>query len=1231
MSTVEVLAPLRIETRFVPPAEAGDQWTLRLRVYPDEFSIRRTPPPPTPDELNRLTDAVNKMSGVPALAESDAFASFASAVGAARAHRLWRRHVVADGGGLTVDRTGEADHVPFAVHGPAGLPDQLEVWLIHADGTREFGTTLMLDVAAIGSDLDLAQFNDEPTLAAGDLPKTWWLSHARAVEVGLAADLSIGPIPPVLDALVVVGIGETDAADLVDAHNAAGRMAALKPGTPTNTVAGEPTTDFGDHADTLYPLLHVDASAQMATETVLKALTGRVPADALPILGGDLNFSMPGALAVQGFWPVLWGRTLRDVTGAGAREVALARWAGYYLAVEGPRPAFRVGEQPYGLLPVSAFGAWVDEAGDLDAVTEERIRAWALPWRTGAAAAARAAHSQSADKDIAGYLDVLGLHAPSRHWQVRAIADRWSIQALRLMAGLPPLDTAWDDTTAQALRGVPVPIAPIARAPGLATIPGPPVDDVEDAALLTQLCLLDPRELLGDANWKLGLVGHLLLEALIDARARVGAAFMRLSVGQPISLEETLPWANEAKYRDAVMEGRDTSVEALRNSTDPNARIVADRFKEVHEALKVLAEFWPDWQKEIFRATLAALDTAAFRVDPWLIGIADRRLQQMAKSGAPFKLGAYGWVDAPAPYSAAPGGPLAPGPTQTGLLHAPSHAQALTAALLRDAAVRYPGDTRWDLTIDSARVRAAASLTERVRLGVHPYEALGLEVEAIAGDWDVVRVLRTNYPLSAADTQLRRVCDGQQVLRAAREATLPLGLPADLPARLAPLDTVLDTYADLLVADGVHALVTGRGDLANAAMEAAAGLGAPPELRAIRTPRQATSVRISAWMLLPPGVVDTGASADPLVVGDPAFADAVAIELGPGALRATDDAGRERCVRFAAVFGGVEDDVALPTLDGGTYEGVPATAQADLRSAIATDLRSRFDQLVMLAAAAHDTLVALDPDDPGTAPLIVAAARLWSFDLKTVLPEDPAATDATTQEQRDALAAALLERLETSATVPVGPLPLPPPDGLITAMRRAIRTLTGRADLPIIPVVQRSLLPTFRLNAGADRVWLEIVSAVRPRLAPLEARQLDSPTPWRAAVAAPDADNDPWRADGPIVVAYGPGVGGGSARVGLAALDGWSDSIPSRRHTTVAAFGFNAPKSRAPHAILVAVPPDRSTRLTATGLLDVVLETRDMVFARSPRQIPEPTLPHPTSTAFVSASGTRNFLTRWPQ
>src|SRR4029077_4878907 len=113
-------------------------------------------------------------------------------------------------------------------------------------------------------------------------------------------------------------------------------------------------------------------------------------------------------------------------------------------------------------------------------------------------------------------------------------------------------------------------------------------------------------------------------------------------------------------------------------AADPAAQEIASRFREVQEALEVIADLWQVMPGQIFRGVLAALDTAALRVDPWLTGIAERRLQQMIAADAPFYAGAYGWVDAPAPYAGIGGGPLAPGPTVAGLLHAPSYAQALT-------------------------------------------------------------------------------------------------------------------------------------------------------------------------------------------------------------------------------------------------------------------------------------------------------------------------------------------------------------------------------------------------------------------------------------------------------------------------------------------------------------------------------------------------------------------------
>ena len=193
----------------------------------------------------------------------------------------------------------------------------------------------------------------------------------------------------------------------------------------------------------------------------------------------------------------------------------------------------------------------------------------------------------------------------------------------------------------------------------------------------------------------------------------------------------------------------------------------------------------------------------------------------------------------------------------------------------------------------------------------------------VAGDWDSVRILRT-------DLSTRRRPAGAPGLRrragpagGAAKAPWSAGLPADLASRLAPLDDVLDTYADLLVADGVHALVTGHADLANAAMEAAAGLGAPPDLRAIRTPRAATTVRVGAWALLPPGAAPAEPPDQmriPRPSADPAYAALLSAEIGPDALHASDPAGRDARNRMASLLGG-GDDPLVPSLTGGTTPG----------------------------------------------------------------------------------------------------------------------------------------------------------------------------------------------------------------------------------------------------------------------------------------------------------------------
>jgi hypothetical protein len=83
-----------------------------------------------------------------------------------------------------------------------------------------------------------------------------------------------------------------------------------------------------------------------------------------------------------------------------------------------------------------------------------------------------------------------------------------------------------------------------------------------------------------------------------------------------------------------------------------------------------------------------------------------------------------------------------------------------------------------------------------------------------------------------------------------------------------------------------------------------------------------------------------------------------------------------------------------------------------------------------------------------------------------------------------------------------------------------------------------------------------------------------------------------------LIAAYGtPNVLAGP-RVAVGALDNWGETVPEPRHTTQAAFHFNAPGARAPQAVLLAVPPVIDQPLDSATLIDTVRETRELAMAR---------------------------------
>ncbi|MFC5142935.1 hypothetical protein ACFPK1_32260 [Actinomycetospora rhizophila] len=1236
-ASIGVLLPLRLETRFVePPAPAGS-WTLRVRVVPDAASLDRHQPLATTGELDAV-EAMWRATGGD-LSRDDAaspWREFAARVGAGRAAWLVRTFppVQEPGGDIGIERPGETRE-GLDTGRVVGLPATLELWMGRGGAPPQRAAELSVD--ASGLSLEFAD--------PGSGEDRWWTSFAEARRVGLGTELDLGPaFPDDIDVLYVIGLGTASPGTVLGAHRDAGVLGIPALGAPTNAVDGEPAAELAPDVDTWRRLVAGELPAPRA-EALGLALCG----DPSAVLGTpEAETEPPGAdtTLVAALWPVLWGHALGDVWGLHEHVHDLGSWARANLAPEGPLPPVRVGDQPYGVLPVTALRRWVPDAGD------PPVEARLIP----TLGTLRGHWVQAAEKvgtvvgaDTEALLEAIGATPSSDGY-----AWRWLLP-LRLLhewgwaygSGSPwtMVNRWWEDTAravlalgatpnrAYATLGYPVDLA----------LPLVQPDNVDHpiGELLNRLLEFPPDQLADERMldewfrpWPDSLLFRLLVHAVLISTAEVARAADR----------DTGPLLDPVVAHDAE------PLLAVWNARFDEGQVAGDAVGEQWKAtVEAIARLRGEAPTALERALRAVLDTASHRVDPWVTGAAWRRLREQAPT-AQFGLGAYGWVDAPRPRGA-------DGPPQE-FLHAPSDAQALTAAVLRDRALFDAEPGRWAIDMTSGGIRGAAGLAAEVRLGAHPAEALGRVVEqAVASRGDVDR-LRERFPVRDEHAG-RRVCDGQALLAAYRSDPGSLGLSAAQLEALAPWSEAHDTYGDLLLADGVHDVVSGRTALAGASMEAAAGLASPPALDVLRTPRGGRTLGTTVVIALPAGEPVSGEpAASPGSLGEPAVAahlEGIDAPDGPAWVwevldAAGDVAGR---VTLADLGLGPVDtlslspaDLADAVLDAGLVDGGVAVDPLVREAGPPAHARARAASDVLGTRPVVPADLTVDGVSPDAAPsddavhaeLLARYATVHAAGTALAGRLAAAAGAGTEDEQRTALrdalrwgvtplradeppratrvaraAAAVAERLSRS------PNPSDAATQAVETLARALAELVSpEGRLPVLSRMEPVDLPvTFvpeppLIGDSLDPDWLEVVAAVRPPLARLEAQQLDRALrdagpfaswstfpgdPWQLSAGA----GDPVPASPRLFAAFGPAgaMNGGAVALGL--LDSWAETVPATEHTSTVALHVDAPGAKAPQAILVAVPPDLGTPLDTETLVAIVAETRELAHARAAR------------------------------
>ncbi|MFJ6572108.1 hypothetical protein ACIQNU_32360 [Streptomyces sp. NPDC091292] len=366
----------------------------------------------------------------------------------------------------------------------------------------------------------------------------------------------------------------------------------------------------------------------------------------------------------------------------------------------------------------------------------------------------------------------------------------------------------------------------------------------------------------------------------------------------------------------------------------------------LHQTVAALQALSPLPAEDLERLLAQHLDATSHRLDAWITSLATRRLAWLRRPGTAqgCHLGGYGWLLDVTPRQSAPAevppqrrpqgertDPLAP-PDSTkpwklyaaadtaGPVHAPSLAQATTAAVLR-AAQRAHGDTPDGPTavdLHSARARGAAWLLDGVRQGQPLGALLGYRFERALQDHPIRTLaswtdrFRELAPTTATQVDhdgavsesdvSHEVTDGLRVqrLRAAGRLDLvrDVGVPATAAGELAALKSVLDelddtvdALADTLLVEGVHQAAQGNPLRAGATIDAMGnGEAPPPELESLRTPRGGDAVTHRIVVLLPAPVPSAAGAARPAAFAVPgAPGDTPPIVVTPPADDGTGD------------------------------------------------------------------------------------------------------------------------------------------------------------------------------------------------------------------------------------------------------------------------------------------------------------------------------------------------------
>ncbi|HEY6793075.1 MAG TPA: hypothetical protein VI248_00155 [Kineosporiaceae bacterium] len=743
-----VLFPVRIETRF---AADGTDHRLLVRIYPDDCSVDTFDPTFSAAELTavktywRATRAAGSDEG----ARRAAWRALATVYGSGRAAWLANTFQPTNPSGDPVfppdppttaaawSRAPRVTHFPerFVVLGYSsgavtaqgiGAPITLPLY-VGPDPGADPADSIHPDGAKLHVPAELTWMVDvDAALAAG-----------LAVEVPLTAEQAATGF----DRLLVVGVhmaqdatgGATALGDMLARHrDGRGGLALVPQGTPTHntgekrsgyTKADDPDASFADRERLPLFVPTDDPWTRRDGQWTAEAL-GVDPTLFQTVHGADGRDQAQARAMQRALWPATAGYWMTSMLAPVFSDQIVADTRAFFtehVSGRGSVPALRIGGQPYGLLPTTAFsrvrmpggrpgGRVIASAGFLPRLFQI-LRTVGQTW---IAASANAPHIAAAGDAHKILLDVVGLQSGSVEFYSRyaeSIAEMFNtvnffgggpdfaeaVTALGLEtaaatllselgyhgAATPQILQQYFHSHGDLLKTVidDVPLSETARIRAYTDDGRDYLTWLSDAAKTSFAAVVAEQGFTKNKSPKALLylfLRHAIMLGYHEVSYRLHSSLGILGAAELLALRPE-PIFVHVDQASTVSESRFAILEKTepRITSDPH-RLVSDyitlnlpglieaaEFREQLDSLAVLAEAST---AQLERAFAEHVDICRYRYDAWLLGLVNLQLENLRNTaGAKHRktprgsyLGAYAWVENLRP--AAPATPAHPEP-----------------------------------------------------------------------------------------------------------------------------------------------------------------------------------------------------------------------------------------------------------------------------------------------------------------------------------------------------------------------------------------------------------------------------------------------------------------------------------------------------------------------------------------------------------------------------------------